>query len=211
MPGNDPTFSVNLYIGQSTCGKTYLARRHLSKYRRVIIHDPNSERDHGAGAVLCYDKEHLAELVSTRGPVRICWRAYEHREGYPVVDPFDAFEFANQAAWAGEGFAVFWDEVERYLPDGRLIGEYTGRMINAGRHRGCNILAATRRPARIVTDLRDAATRICVGRITGDNSISYLRQLIGADAMRAPGLKPREFLDWSADSGSVVLKKSPFD
>lgn len=195
---------VRLFLGKSTSGKSYLARYQMRAFPRQLIFDPNMEIDHGSGAVLCDDPAHLVELVGERGPIKICWR------GFASMPVLDAFEHANACAWAGENFVVFWDEVERYLPAGNVMPEWAAKLINAGRHRGCKIFAATRRPARISTDLRDAATRICIGRITGDNSIGYLKNLIGTDALRAPGLQPREFLDWSEETETVIRKKSPF-
>lgn len=195
---------VRLFLGKSTSGKSTLARFQLRARPRVLIFDPNMEQDHGRGAVLCDDPDHLVQLVGERGAIRICWR------GFATMDVEEAFEWGNRAAWAGEGFTVLWDEVDRYLPAGRRFPTWADRLINAGRHRGCSIFAAARRPARIAPDLRDAATRICVARITGENSLGYLRQVDGLDVERIPALADYEFLDWQEAAGSAV-KKSPFD
>lgn len=192
---------VRLFLGKSGSGKTRLALHQLRSARRVLIHDPNCEAQLAARATVCEDKAQLVRLVEQPGRVRICWR------GVATMGEA-AFEWANRCAWAGEGFAVFWDEVDRFTGTGRLPPA-AYQLVNAGRHRNVRIFAASRRPCRMPRDLTAAATRIAAFKITGPTDIDYLAEFMGrATAERLPSLPDFTALDWA--EGDVAEKKSPF-
>lgn len=195
-----PDHLVTVFLGLSGFGKTFLARHHLTGRPRVLIHDPNAEEAWAAGAVVCDDRAELVRLIARPGPLRICWR------GISTMG-LDAFEWANRAAWAGEGFTVVWDEVDRFTSTGRLP-HHAYQLINAGRHRGCRIFAIARRPFRVPRDITAAAGRICAFRITSPPDIDYLRDFMGPAADQLPDLKRYVAIDWT-EAGARV-KKSPF-
>ena len=204
MPGPSApleTGEIQLYLGLSGFGKTFLALHHLKAHSRVLIHDPNCDAQLAETAIVTSDPAELVGLASRRGPVRICWRGVESME------KMEAFEWANRAAWAGEGFAVFWDEIDRFIDRGGRLPEWADKLVNAGRHRGCIVLAAARRVTRIPTDIRDGATRICTSRV-GPGSVPWFKDIFGAEASRVRTLRKRHFLDYDGDT--VSEKKSPF-
>jgi hypothetical protein len=190
-----------LFFGKSGSGKTTLALAQLAGARRVLIHDPNAEDKLARRALVIHERAELVKAVSIPGRVRICWR------GVATMGP-EAFEWANRCAWAGEGFTVLWDEVDRFTGSGRLP-EHAYLLVNAGRHRRCRVFACTRRPFRMPRDLTAAATRIMAFRITGPTDVAYLAEFMGpAAAARLPELPDFTALDWQ--EGTVSEKKSPF-
>ena len=191
-----------MFFGKSGSGKSSLALHQLARAPRVLIHDPNCEPAHAKRALVIEDRAQLIRAVEIPGRVRICWRG--------VVTMGDAaFEWANRCAWAGEGFAVFWDEVDRFVKAGRMLPPYAYKLVNAGRHRRCSIFAASRRPCTVGRDLTAAATRIMAFRITGPTDIEYLADFMGKEvAAGLPGLADFTALDWT--EAGATEKKSPF-
>jgi hypothetical protein len=192
---------VRLYVGKSKSGKTHLALHQMKARRRVLIHDPNGEDALADGAVIVETKDHLLRLVSARGNIRICWR------GSLAMPITEAFEWANRAAWAGEGFTVLWDEADRLCP--KLdVDSWAYKLINAGRHRNVRVAATSRRPQRVPRDLTAAATRICAGKTTGARDLSYLSEYFNGRTEELKSLGKYEFLDWT--DADIARKKSPF-
>lgn len=183
------------YFAKSGWGKTRLALYHLRPFSRVLIHDPNGEAQHAARAIVCDDPEHLVRLIARPGPVRICWRGIKSMGA-------DAFEWANRGAIAGEGFAIFWDEVDKFVRN-RPLPPYAYQLANSGRHWGCRVFFAARRPANVGRDLTAAATRICAGLISDPESVAYLRDFMGDPAKQLPTLAAGQFVDWQGGPASV--------
>lgn len=191
---------IRLFLGKSGSGKSTLARSQLAKAPRVLIFDPNGEPDHAKGAIVTDSQAELVELVGRKGKVRICWRGV-------MLGGVDAFEWANRCAWAGEGFHVFWDEVDRFSTPHRLP-PIASNLVNAGRHRGLHIFAASRRPHAMNRTLSALATRMAIFRTTEPRDIRYFSEYIGDQAKLLPTLRDYHCLDWT--EAGAVEKKSPF-
>lgn len=188
---------VRVFLGKSGSGKTSLALDQLRAFKRVLIFDPNGEDQHARGAQVATTKAQLVNLISIPGPARITWR------GFDGMDDEDAFEWGNRCAMAGEGFAVFWDEVDRFAVNGRLP-PYARRMVNGGRHRGLAIFAAARRPLRVPRDLTAAATAINAFRFTEPADLDYMAGYVGrSHADQLPGLADHHFLAWTEQGAEI--------
>lgn len=191
---------IRLCLGKSGSGKSTLARSWVKPAKRVLIFNPNGETDWQAGAIVTSDPAELVELVARPGAVRICW------EGV-MTGGVEAFEWANRCAWAGEGFHVVWDEVDRFITPAQMP-PIADNLVQAGRHRGLHIIACSRRPYRMNRTLTALATRMAVFRSTEPRDLRYFADYVGDAAKQIPTLRDYHALDWT-EAGATV-KKSPF-
>lgn len=188
-------------FGKSTSGKSTLARSWIAQARRVIIFDPNGEPDWAAGADVTSDPAELVALAGRKGRSRICWRGV-------MTGGVEAFEWGNRCAWAGEDYWVVWDEVERFCVNSQFP-PVADKLVQAGRHRGCRIIACTRRPKRMPIIFRSLATRMAVFRMTAPEDINFFVDMMGRElADQLPMLRDYHAIDWTETGASI--KKSPF-
>jgi len=191
---------IRLCFGKSGSGKSTLARSWTAGVKRVLIFDPNGEPEWAKGAHVTDSKAELVDLVSAGGPARICWRGV-------MTGGEEAFEWGNRCAWGGEGFLVVWDEVDRFT-DPMRMPPAADNLVQAGRHRGCRLIACTRRPYRMNRTLTALATRMAIFVSTEPRDLRYFADYVGSEADKIPKLARYEALDWTEHGAAV--KKSPF-
>lgn len=194
-----------LFLGKSGSGKSSLMRHQASGAARLLIHDPNGESAWAQCGAVIADRAGLARAMMAPR-FAIVWRGAQvaRGEGEAVA----AFEFANRCALAAGGVLVLWDEVDRFTTPGRLP-PYAYEMVNAGRHRGCKVFAASRRVRRVSRDLSANAGRIMVARMTEPSDLAWIKNTMGNEAAaQAPRLAPFHFIDWKETETSI--KKAPF-
>jgi len=194
-----------LFLGKSGSGKSSLMRHQAAGARRILIHDPNGEAAWGACGQVVNDRAQLATAMQARAWA-IVWRGAERARS--DADAVGSFEFANRCALAAGDALILWDEVDRFTTPGRLPPA-AYEMVNAGRHRGLKVFAASRRVRRVSRDLSANAGRIMVARMTEPGDLAWIRATMGDGAARAaPVLAPFHFLDWRETE--CRTKKAPF-
>ena len=180
-------------------------RHQAAGARRVVIHDPNGERDWAACGVIVTDRAELARAMGARAWV-VVWRGAMGARS--EAEAAEAFEWGNRCALAAGDALILWDEVDRFTTPGRLP-PFAYEMVNAGRHRGLRVFAASRRVRRVSRDLSANAGRIMVARMTEPGDLAWIKATMGDGAARAvPTLPPFHFLDWRETEARV--KKAPF-
>ena len=169
-----------------------------------MIFDSNAEPENAAGAFVVTGQAELIDLVAgSKGPIKICWRGFEHQGR-------EAFDWGCRVAWAAGNLLVVWEEVDRWLgPAAGRRDSAAAKIINAGRHRDLGVWGAARRPAAVPRDLTANANRICAFRSFEPRDLAYLREFVGQAADQLPDLAPYTALDWQAGAGAGV-KMSPF-
>ena len=194
-----------LFLGKSGSGKSSLMRFQAAGASRVLIHDPNGEAAWAQCGAVIADRAGLARAMMA-ARFAVVWRGAQAARG--DQDAVAAFEFANRCALAAGGCLVLWDEVDRFVTPGRLPPA-AYEMVNAGRHRGCRVFAASRRVRRVSRDLSANAGRIMIARMTEPSDLAWIKGTMGADAAaQAPRLAPFHFLDWKETE--TRIKKAPF-
>jgi hypothetical protein len=194
-----------LFLGKSGSGKSSLMRHQASGAKRLLIHDPNGEAAWAQCGVVIFDRAMLAACMMAPR-FSITWRGAHVARG--EREAVEAFEFANRCALAAGNTLVLWDEVDRFTTPGRLP-PYAYEMVNAGRHRGCKVFAASRRVRRVSRDLSANAGRIMVARMTEPSDLAWLKNTMGGEAaLQAPRLAPFHFIDWRETE--TRIKKAPF-
>lgn len=194
-----------LFLGKSGSGKSSLMRHQAAGAARVLIHDPNGEAAWAQCGQVIHDRAHLARAMMAPR-FAIVWRGAQAARSESAA--VDAFEFANRCALAAGNTLVLWDEVDRFTTPGRLP-PFAYEMVNAGRHRGCRVFAASRRVRRVSRDLSANAGRVMVARMTEPGDLAWIRATMGAEAAaQAPRLAPYHFIDWRETE--TRIKKAPF-
>lgn len=195
---------IRIYLGKTGSGKSFLARNHLKKFKRMVLYDPVEEPDNEAMSdIVCYTAGELikALLDKPKGPLVICWRGFKTYRR-------DAFEIGNRICNAAGDLLLYWDEVDTFQEKTRLA-EYAYDIINTGRHRGLRVFACSRRPARVPIDIRANANRICVFNTHEPTDLRALSERMGDEAVKElPRIREYHALDWSENGAKV--KKSPF-
>lgn len=194
-----------LFLGKSGSGKSSLMRFQASGAARVLIHDPNGEASWAQCGVVITDRATLARAMMAPR-FAIVWRGAQAARS--EAEAVAAFEFANRCALAAGNVLVLWDEVDRFTTPGRLP-PFAYEMVNAGRHRGCRVFAASRRVRRVSRDLSANAGRVMVARMTEPGDLAWIKATMGAEAAaQAPRLPPFHFIDWRETESRI--KKAPF-
>lgn len=194
-----------LFLGKSGSGKSSLMRHQAAGAARVLIHDPNGESAWAQCGVVVNDRATLAKsMMAPR--FAVVWRGAQLARS--EAESVSAFEFANRCALAAGNTLVLWDEVDRFTNPGRLPA-FAYEMVNAGRHRGCRVFAASRRVRRVSRDLSANAGRVMVARMTEPGDLAWIKATMGAEAAaQAPRLPPFHFIDWKETE--TRIKKAPF-
>jgi hypothetical protein len=205
MPRALTSADFRLFLGQSGMGKSTLMRFQASGARRVLIHDPNGEAAWGACGVAVSDRGELARAMQAR-TWSIVWRGSQAARS--EADMIAAYEWANRCALAAGDALVLWDEVDRFTTAGRLPPA-AYEMVNAGRHRGLRVFAASRRIRRVSRDLSANAGRVLICRMREPGDLAWVKAAVSVEAARAaPTLPPYSFLD--CREGGFTVKKAPF-
>lgn len=185
---------IRLLFGRGGTGKTWRALE-LVGPRPALIHDITNQPKLATNAAVCDDPAHLVDLMAGGKARRICWR------GYNTMGE-DAFEWGNRVAWAAGGRVVFWDEVDFLMPPTRTP-PHAYRLINAGRHRDCTIIATARRPYAMSRHLTAAATAVECFTVTGRRDVEYLAEFFDDQAPAVRTLGAGEAMVWTDRDGAA--------
>ena len=201
---------IREFLGKGGYGKSTLMRKQLanvipSRRGRVIFFDTNAEDENAQGAVLCHTKAELVAAVKETGKFNVCWR------GHLTMPHVEAFEFANRVAKAAHNCVVVWEEADRYMK-AMSVPPIAMELIDAGRHWGVTVFAASRRPQRMPRDLTANASRIMCFHSSDSTVINYLKEFIGEEwAEKLPTLQRYEAISHYEDPDQkTAIKKSPF-
>lgn len=150
----DPTNRVTI-AGLPGTGKTVLARFIASFYvPNLLIYDPLSQYD-----------------------------GFPDECRYvPKGDSLAEFDAVCRQLRARSGVVFMIEECERYLGQGKPLGEHTFDLINRGRNWNVGIVAVTRRIQRLSKDYFDLC-QVCFFFKCGLKSRPYLEDLIGKEAV----------------------------
>ncbi len=129
------------------------------------------------------------------------------------TSPAEEFNALAKQVMARGNVTLFVEEAQRYMPEGKAIGEDTMAMINRGRNFGVGIVAISQRIQHITKNYWDLAQNIVFFR-PGLKTRTILGEFGTKDAKVAiENLRDREFIHFSLrdDTWNKAMLKFPQD
>lgn len=127
----------------------------------------------------------------------------------PKSDSLEEFEAVCRKLCSQGNTTFIIEEAERYLGQGKPMGQYTFTLLNRGRNFGVGIFFNTRRIQRISKDAFDLAQH-CFFFKCGLKSRGYIEDMVGRDTVRKIMTLPLyHFLHYNVEteeSSVMVLK-----
>lgn len=191
-----------VYIGAGGMGKSYLARRHVAAFKRVIILDPTGDPANRKGALLIESGGDLCRTLARLGKrsFKICYR--------PMGDPVAEFETLNRAAMIAEDVTVWWDEAGLFMTAQKLPPA-AFKIWNMGRHTGCRVFCVSQRAARVSRDCTGNVAAMYVFQQNDPEDVKWCTRVIGRqyrDQLSTFGVG--QHVEWTARSGSTLRARA---
>jgi hypothetical protein len=147
---------ISLCIGKRGGGKSTLTKTIIKSNPRFCIYDYHAEYDYKEfQAVPVYTFDDLKKLLR-EGEDRIIFK--------PKRNTIATFEFFCAINWHyNHDSMIIIEEINRVLPTGR--SEYSGELIDNGRHKNLGMHACCRRPFGINMDFMGQVDCFFIGKI----------------------------------------------
>ena len=127
------------------------------------------------------------------------------------IDPTEEFNEIARQVMAKGNMTVFVEEAQRYMPEGKAIGDAAMAMINRGRNYGVGIVAVSQRIQHINKNFWDVAQNIVFFRPGLKTRGAYLAEFVAKDAQLAiQALPDHEFIYYSLRDDSWNKAKLTF-
>lgn len=197
-PARKHSAAVTFVCGQRGTGKTtWIKRQVLELEARLFVFDHMAEFTEVAGA----DYQH--ELQDSILFLRRNANGFARSVLVPLEAGPEVFAVACRVPFAIRDLTMVVDEIDTYAGAVRPPSpvEFT-RLVNFGRHFGCSLVCASRRPADVSRALTSQARRIVAFRQTEPKDVAYLRSLVGDGASAIPDLPDLHYLAF--EGGSVT-------
>jgi len=189
-------------FGKKGGGKTSIAANFINDLNRLIIFDHNREYERG---LFVHNPQELITALKKyhESAFRIIYR---FDESMPLSDHAEYFFKAVNTI---KNFSLLYEEIDR-VSGPRFMPVGLDNIVNIGRHKGIDLIALSRRPARVNRDLTSNADRIYIaGPLNEPNDINYLAEFIGSECSeklrqlnREEG-KGSEFLEWTQEAVKI--------
>lgn len=158
------SFDKVVFCGQSGTGKTTLERSILSRYKRVLVFDPDDEY------------EEYPDIRTLKKDQEVT-----HCRYIPDTDKPEELEEIAKLVWRKQNTLLMISEAEIYLPVYRGLLPWMFKLINRGRRRNIGCIADTRRVANLNKTVVGLAEWIVIFRHTLPNDLKYLREFVNFD------------------------------
>lgn len=177
-----------LIFGKSGSGKTFLAKRIIEQFPRVIIFDKLHEYD---GDVATSFQEFLELEPDARSSYVISCRY--------LFDDLDEiqlhYDYTARAVWEFGNCLLVIEECEQFIDSYASNSNPINHLVSVGRHHGVSLLAIGRRPFEIAVKIRTQFTSIVTFKQTEPNDLRYLASYgFDADAVSRLSFDEHEYL-----------------
>lgn len=211
----DPYDNIILCTGKKRSGKSTLAKKLASSFKRVIVWDPNGE--HKGKELLnkwvaWMEKPETPIIVHNLGDLRIAWTGYRVTDPRYIIyrpisgskDEFNSFcYFINHYVVY---CCIYIEELPNVVTANSIPSEF--QILEAsGRHRKCGLLLTSRSNNRIPTRIFDDADYIFMFKQKRPESYDYIAEYVSAENVEKLKASPDYYFVMVApDSNDYFMK-----
>ncbi len=203
--------NIIVIVGKPRSGKSSLARHLLQQYvrRRQVIAAVDPFGEYPIGARVRYDGQAAARgiawdrLLRDHPTIAIETGGLVEREIPPLLDSL------CDAIWKiGHGLLVV-DEAWQFWPQ-HGGSEGLERLARGGRHRWCDLLLVTQRPADLAVAALSLASVLVSFQLTEENDLRKMAGYLSAREIETlVGLSIGQFIAKNMRSGQIALGRIP--
>lgn len=156
---------IILIFGRTGSGKTFLAKKLISKFKRIIIIDKMLEYD---SDTIFYNFDSLLDYYLKNVPdefIFVC--RFENDSDIELL-----FKFC----WYAKNLLLVVEESELYISPYQKQSNFL-KLVRYGRHRAISIIAIARRVVELSNDVKANADEIISFKQILKKDIEYLKQL----------------------------------
>lgn len=181
---------IRTVFGRRGSGKTTLIKNRIRESPRVAAFDITGE---------------YCEIGEVANTAMMFVEALEQRAEkpfrvvfYPDGEPDWnlAFDYFLRACWAARNLLIVADEIDQ-LASPTQVPPTLYRNLNMGRHRGLDLIAASRRPANVPRLLTSQSDEIIIFNCSEPNDVKYIQDFAGKQfALACQSLPIHHYLLW---------------
>lgn len=175
--------------GVTGSGKTTWIRRELETIPRLLVYDHMAEFPALTACTYVHTVTDALAFLK------------RHKTGFarcalvPAANAATLFPLVCRIPFAVPGLTVVFDELDTFAgavrPPTPLEFQ---RLTHFGRHFGCSVIGASRRPADVSRAFTSQCRRIVCFRVTEPADLKFLRATVGDAALRLPDLPDLAYL-----------------
>lgn len=175
--GTANSAKIHAVIGASGTGKSsYIKKKLLRKYKRLLIWSPLEETDNYAefckGVLVRGNIAELVKQIKAKAKAIVYMPTGDDKE---VKRQFDLF---CRIVWECIGATVLVEELSRVTMPSWSPPAWRN-LSTAGRHRGLTLIGVSQRPANIDKDFLGNCTEIRCYRVNYDNDAKVMADALG--------------------------------
>lgn len=190
---------IEVILGKRGSGKTYLAKKVLSRYRRYLVFDTLGEyKDEGVVVQSLVELSEFWQKVY-RGPFRII---------YQPLDPESEFDQICSQVWLCENLTFLVEEVDRYARPLAMSVPFK-EIIQRGRHHDITFIGVTQRPHGVDKLITSQSKAMYIFNTTEPRDIKYFEDVVGSDVVKKLAeLKEYEFVKWQDGTETLEIGRA---
>lgn len=184
-----------LILGRSGCGKSFLAKKIVSAYPRLIIFDPLDE--HATATMpFVFNFDQFAESLKKISDEKIKSFKLVVKIDTDIENFIEIFDLYARLLYEFGDTMVLIEEVQDFCTP-YLIGKFFKKCMTSGRHKDLSFCFTTQRPSFLNKNIFSQSTHIFVGNLIDQNDVKTVTNCIDAEKKDVTSLDDCHFLWFS--------------
>jgi len=183
---------IYMVYGRRGSGKSYMVKKMMRGYPRIIAFDPVAEYGKLRGWKTAHSLEELHKLIIAN------WKK-GFKISFPVaIHHQQALHDLSVYVWelqegARQKIMIVAEELDKGFPSKQMKDSLYGfgQLIMQGRHRGVEIIGVTQRPKKVNADIRSNLEAAYFFRVRDEVDIKFIRDIVGRELIeKYQSMKP---------------------